>query len=346
MPIHAPARWWHRIEEGPEAGRIACDLCPRACVLGPGQRGWCRVREALPDGSALVTCSGLTSGFSVDPIEKKPLHHFLPGSTVLSFGTTGCNLGCRFCQNHHMSRARELPTVPGPPEAVAEAAVRAGCASVAFTYNEPTIFAEYAMDVADACHARGVRTVAVTNGYIARDARRDFTSVLDAVNIDLKAFSDAFYRRWCGGTLAPVMETIEYAVRESRCWVELTTLLIPGLNDTDSEIEALCAWVAGSLGPDVPLHFSAFHPSYRMLDRPRTPPSTLHRAAHIARRHGIRYVYTGNIADPEGQATRCPGTQGRPCGALLVERHGFGARVVGLDGDRCRVCGARIAGVF
>ncbi len=328
-------RWWHR-----EGDRFACDLCPRHCKLRPGQRAFCFVRAATPEGIALLTY-GRASGFCVDPIEKKPLNHFYPGTAVLSFGTAGCNLGCKFCQNWDISKAREYDRLAdrASPERIARAAADLGCRSVAFTYNDPVTWAEYAIDTAKACHERGVQTVAVTAGYISPGAREEFFAHMDAANIDLKAFSEDFYRKWCLGHLEPVLETIEYVVAETSCWVELTTLLIPGLNDSDEELHKLSDWVATRLGPDVPLHFTAFHPDYKMLDVPPTPPSTLRRAREIALEHGLHYVYTGNVHDREGQSTWCPG-----CGQLLVERNWYELGAYNIQDGRCRFCGTPIAG--
>ena len=273
-----PARWWHPLDDG----RIQCDLCPRDCRLHEGQRGMCFVRQRVGD-AMLLTTYGRSSGFCIDPIEKKPLNHFFPGSSVLSFGTAGCNLACRFCQNWDISKSREADrlTDAASPEAIARAAQRAGCASVAFTYNDPVIFAEYAMDAADACHALGVQAVAVTAGYIGPEARREFYAKMDAANIDLKGFTEEFYFRQTGAHLAPVLDTLQYVRHETTCWFEITTLLIPGLNDGDDEIDAMTTWIAEHVGTDVPLHFTAFHPDFKMTDVPPTPPETLRRAPKV-----------------------------------------------------------------
>ena len=334
-----PARWWHRLPDG----RVQCDLCPRDCKLGEGQRGFCFVRARENDEMVLTTY-GRSSGFCVDPIEKKPLNHFFPGSSVLSFGTAGCNLGCRFCQNWDISKVRELDRLQdqASPEAIAMRAKQLGAKSVAFTYNDPTIFAEYAMDVADACHALDVRTVAVTAGFIHADPRRAFYEKIDAANVDLKAFTEAFYEKQTLSQLKPVLETIEYLVKETRVWVELTTLLIPTLNDSEKEIAELSEWVMGHLGPDVPLHFSAFHPDYKLTHLPPTPPETLTRARRQAMQAGLRYVYTGNVHDPEGDTTLCPS-----CRASVIERDWYelNAYRLGPKGE-CSACGGAIAGHF
>jgi len=334
----APARWWHATEDG----RIQCDLCPRECRLHDQQRGLCFVRQRAGDQLVLTTY-GRSSGFAIDPIEKKPLHHFYPGTSVLSFGTAGCNLACKFCQNWDISKSRAMDRLvdQASPEAIALAARRAGATSVAFTYNDPTIFAEYAMDTADACHALGLHTVAVTAGYIHAGPRRELYAKIDAANVDLKAFTDEFYRKQTASSIEPVKETLRYLVHETKVWVEITTLLIPGLNDSDAELSALSAWIATDLGTEVPLHFSAFHPDYKLTDTPPTPPATLRRARQIAMRHGLRYVYTGNVHDLEGDATRCPG-----CGTAVIERDWYEILASRLDHGACAACGTAIAGRF
>ena len=339
MPDSARARYWHRQADG----RVCCDLCPRHCALSPGQRGLCFGRTADDDGIRLTTY-GRSSGFCVDPIEKKPLYHFYPGSAVLSFGTAGCNLTCQFCQNWHLSHSRETDAIAetATPEQIAGAAARLGCRSVAFTYNDPVVFLEYAVDVAAACRALGVATVAVTAGQICATPRQEFFGQMDAANIDLKAFTDGFYRRLCGGALAPVLETLEYVHHETRVWLELTTLLIPGENDTDAEVHALSDWVATHLGPEVPLHFTAFHPAWRLQDRPPTPPDTLVRARAIGLSHGLRHVYTGNVADPEGASTWC-----HQCGCRLIARDRYALDTYELTNTgHCGRCGAACAGRF
>ena len=333
-----PTAYWHRVDDE----RVQCDLCPRACRLREGQRGFCFVR-ACEGGEIVLATYGRSSGFCVDPIEKKPLNHFLPGTAVLSFGTAGCSLACKFCQNWDISKSRETDTLAhaATPEAVAAAAERLGCASVAFTYNDPVIFLEYAVDVADACRARGIKAVAVTAGYVNPDPRRDFFAHMDAANIDLKGFTEGFYRRICGGDLRTVLETLEYVAHETEVWLEITTLLIPGHNDSDEEFDAMTRWVVAHLGPDVPLHFTAFHPDYKLLDIPPTLPRTLERARRIALGNGVRYAYTGNVTDPEGQSTRC-----HACGALLVQRDWYRIGAYRLGGGRCPGCGTTIPGVF
>lgn len=334
-----PAQWWHRADDG----RLQCDLCPRDCRLHEGQRGACFVRARHGDAMVLTTY-GRSSGFCVDPIEKKPLHHFYPGSAVLSFGTAGCNLACKFCQNWDISKSRDMDRLmdAASPEAIAEAAQRLGCTSVAFTYNDPVIFAEYAMDTADACHARGIQTVAVTAGYIHAAPRRAFFAKMDAANVDLKSFNDDFYFRLTGSHLQPVLDTLVYLRHETSVWLEITTLLIPGHNDADAEITALSCWVARELGPDVPLHFSAFHPDFKLAGVPPTPPATLRRARRLALDQGLHFVYTGNVHDPEGDTTFCP-----HCHAPLIERDWYAIGRYRLRADgRCPECGTAIAGRF
>jgi len=338
-PNVVPTRYWHCLEDG----RLQCDLCPRFCRLREGQRGLCFVRAS--DGAQIVlTTYGRSSGFCVDPIEKKPLNHFLPGTPVLSFGTAGCNLACKFCQNWDISKSREVDTLAdrASPETIARAAERLGCASVAFTYNDPVIFLEYAVDVAAACHARGIRTVAVTAGEICPEPRREFFAAMDAANVDLKAFTEDFYRTLCGGDLATVLDTLLYLAHETEVWFEITTLLIPGANDSDGEIDALSRWVRAELGADIPLHFTAFHPDWKLRDRPPTPPETLRRARRIALGNGLRYVYTGNVHDEAGGATLCPS-----CGAVVIGRDWYTLTAWRLDATgTCTACGTPIAGRF
>ena len=336
---HYPGRWWHKLDDG----RIQCDLCPRDCKLHEGQRGACFVRK-MEGGEMILTTYGRSSGFCIDPIEKKPLAHFYPGTSVFSFGTAGCNLACKFCQNWDISKSREMDRLmdQAKPEEIAQAAARNGCKSVAFTYNDPVIFAEYAMDVADACHARGIKTVAVTAGYMHDQARREFYAKMDAANVDLKAFTEAFYFKLTGAHLQPVLDTLIYLKRETQVWLEITTLLIPGKNDSDEEITALSQWIAKELGPDVPLHFSAFHPDHKMLDTPATPPATLKRARDIALKAGLHYVYTGNVHNIEGDTTFCPA-----CKTPLIVRDWYQIQDYRLTDDgHCPQCQTKIAGHF
>jgi pyruvate formate lyase activating enzyme len=334
-----PGRYWHLLTDG----RIQCDLCPRFCKLHEGQRGLCFVRARQNDQIVLTTY-GRSSGFCVDPIEKKPLNHFLPGTPILSFGTAGCNLSCQFCQNWDISKSREMDTLAdqASPQTIARAASALGCCSVAFTYNDPVIFLEYAIDVAQACHAVGVKTVAVTAGYICEEPREEFYRFMDAANVDLKGFTERFYKQICAGHLQPVLDTLIYLKHHTNVWFEITTLLIPGENDSDAELEALTQWVVENLGPDVPLHFTAFHPDWKMLDKPPTPPATLTRARRIALKNGMHYAYTGNVHDQEGGSTYC-----HQCGRKLIGRDWYVLTEWHLTDDgHCRSCGTACAGVF
>ena len=336
---HHPGRWWHRLDDG----RIQCDLCPRDCRLHEGQRGACFVRARVGDRMVLTTY-GRSSGFCVDPIEKKPLNHFLPGTAVFSFGTAGCNLACKFCQNWDISKSRDMDRLmdSASPEGIAEAAKASGCRSVAFTYNDPVIFAEYAMDAADACRAAGLETVAVTAGYISPEPRREFYAKMDAANVDLKGFTDEFYVKLTGAKLAPVLDTLAYLKHETRVWFEITTLLIPTRNDSDEDNRAMAKWIRRELGPDVPLHFTAFHPDFKMMDLPPTPGSTLSRMRRIAIDEGLNFVYTGNVHDREGGTTFCPS-----CKSPLIVRDWYRIESYRLAADgKCPDCHAAIPGRF
>jgi len=334
-----PTKYWHALDDG----RVQCDVCPRACKLREGQRGLCFVR-AREGGQVVLNTYGRSSGFCIDPIEKKPLNHFLPGSSVLSFGTAGCNLACRFCQNWDISKSKEFDTLAdaASPEVLARAAVELDCRSVAYTYNDPVIFMEYAIDVADACREHGIKAVAVTAGYICPEPRREFYAHMDAANVDLKAFTEDFYFHTCGGHLHEVLDTLEYLVHETAVWVEITNLLIPGKNDSDAELDAMTRWVVEHLGPDVPMHFTAFHPDFKMLDVPPTPAGTLTRARAIALRNGVHYAYTGNVHDADGGSTRCPG-----CAQVVIERDWY---VLGsyrvTEHGLCTSCGTAVPGRF
>jgi pyruvate formate lyase activating enzyme len=335
-------RYWHRLNDG----RLQCDVCPRFCKLREGQRGLCFVRGRAGDAIVLTTW-GRSSGFCIDPIEKKPLNHFLPGTPVLSFGTAGCNLACKFCQNWDISKSRELDRLQdaASPEAIADAALASRCRSVAFTYNDPVTFLEYAVDVARACRERGLKTVAVTAGYVTEAARSEFFACMDAANVDLKGFTERFYRKVCGGHLDPVLDTLVYLKNETDVWFEITTLLIPGENDGDAEVDAMTRWIAKHVGPEVPLHFTAFHPDWKMTDKPPTPPATLTRARKIGLKNGLRYVYTGNVHDYRGSSTYCP-----DCSQVLIGRDWYELSTWNLvrSGGKtvCSRCKAEIAGVF
>ena len=332
-------RYWHALADG----RIQCDVCPRYCKLHEGQQGLCFVRANM-DGRLVITTYGRSSGYCIDPIEKKPLNHFLPGTPVLSFGTAGCNLACKFCQNWDISKSREIDTLADAafPEKIARVAAELNCRSVAFTYNDPIIFFEYAIDTAIACHERGIRTVAVSSGYMCPQPRADFYRHIDAVNIDLKAFTEDFYHRVCGGHLRAVLDTLVFLKQETDVWVETTTLLIPGKNDSREEIDAMTRWVVAELGTEVPMHFTAFHPDWKMRDVPATPAATLARARDIAMHNGVRYAYTGNIVDEIGSSTYC-----HRCGKCIIGRERYRLSAWNLDEQgRCRGCGSTCAGVL
>jgi len=334
-----PTKYWHALGDG----RVQCDLCPRFCKLQEGQQGMCFVR-ARQDNQVVLTTYGRSSGFCVDPIEKKPLNHFLPGTPILSFGTAGCNLACKFCQNWDMSKSREMDTLTdeASPETIARAAKELGCRSVAFTYNDPVIFHEYAIDVAQACREAGIKSVAVTAGYMCEEPRVEFYRHMDAANVDLKAFTERFYHQVTNSHLQPVLDTLLYLKHQTKVWFEITTLLIPGENDSDRELDELSRWVAERLGPDVPLHFTAFHPDWKMLDKAPTPPATLARARRIAMGNGLRYVYTGNVHDEAGGSTVC-----HRCGTVLIGRDWYRLTAWTLTHDgRCGACGTPCAGLF
>lgn len=337
-PSIIPVEHWHQLENG----LIQCDLCPRECQLREDQRGFCFVR-GRKNNQMWLTSYGRSSGFCIDPIEKKPLNHFLPGSSVLSFGTAGCNLACKFCQNWDMSKARDMDRLldQASPEMLAEAAQKHHCDSVAYTYNDPVIFYEYAIDTAEACHEKGVKNIAVTAGYISEQPREAFFKAMDAANIDLKAFNERFYQKLTGAKIQPVLDTIEYVAQETNTWLELTTLLIPGENDSEKEITEMSEWILEHCGADVPIHFTKYHPDYRMMDNPATPFSTLEKARKIAMNTGLNYVYTGNVTDPDGQATYCP-----HCGQKVIERHFYEITNWQIEDGCCNKCQTPIAGVF
>ncbi|PLY12051.1 MAG: AmmeMemoRadiSam system radical SAM enzyme [Sedimenticola sp.] len=334
-----PTEYWHKLDDG----RVQCDLCPRECQLKEGQQGLCFIR-ACENGEIVLTSYGRSSGFCVDPIEKKPLNHFLPGTPVFSFGTAGCNLACRFCQNWDMSKSREMDTLAdaASPQAIAQKAQQLDCRSVAFTYNDPVIFMEYAIDTAIACHALGIKTVAVTAGYISPKPRELFFRHIDAANVDLKAFTESFYKKLTGASLQPILETLVYLKQETPVWFELTTLLIPGENDSEKELNEMTQWVVEHLGPEVPMHFTAFHPSYKMMNTPATPVATLTRAREIAMANGVHFAYTGNVHDSAGGSTWCSS-----CGKLLIARDWYELGEWNLtESGTCRFCGAQCPGVF
>lgn len=338
-PDSVTTQYWHLLDDG----RVQCDLCPRFCKLHLGQRGLCFVRQNL-DQQIVLTSYGRSSGFAIDPIEKKPLNHFLPGTPVFSFGTAGCNLACKFCQNWDISKSREMDTLMSraSPEAIAKAAMQHNCSSVAYTYNDPVIFHEYAIDTAKACRELGIKSVAVSAGYVCAEPRAEFYQWMDAANIDLKAFSEDFYHKITGGHLQAVLETLLYLKHETPVWFELTTLIIPGENDSEAELQAMTQWVVENLGPDVPMHFTAFHPDWKMTDKPRTPNASLLKARNIALNNGVRYAYVGNVHDKAAESTYC-----HQCGELLIGRDWYVLSDWHLDAEgKCQFCGTTCAGYF
>jgi pyruvate formate lyase activating enzyme len=338
-PDSVPTQYWHLLDDA----RVQCDLCPRFCKLHLGQRGLCFVRQNL-DQQIVLTSYGRSSGFAIDPIEKKPLNHFLPGTPVFSFGTAGCNLACKFCQNWDISKSREMDTLMSraSPETIAKAAMQHNCSSVAYTYNDPVIFHEYAIDTAKACRELGIKSVAVSAGYVCAEPRAEFYQWMDAANIDLKAFSEDFYHKITGGHLQAVLETLLYLKHETPVWFELTTLIIPGENDSEAELQAMTQWVVENLGPDVPMHFTAFHPDWKMTDKPRTPNASLLKARNIALNNGVRYAYVGNVHDKAAESTYC-----HQCGELLIGRDWYVLSDWHLDAEgKCQFCGTTCAGYF
>jgi pyruvate formate lyase activating enzyme len=320
-----------------------CLVCPRNCRLANYQRGFCFVRQNI-DGEITLTAYGKTTGLAIDPVEKKPLYHFYPGSKVLSFGTLGCNMGCCFCQNWHITKTKDHTGLiqEASPKEIALSAKQYGCKSVAFTYNDPVIFLEYAIDTAIECHALGIKTIAVTAGYINPEPRVDLFNHIDAANIDLKGFSKEFYKKMCLADIEPVLETIKYVKNETPCHLELTTHLIEGFNDSNKDLRAQCDWIVENLGTDVPLHFSAFFPSWKLKNVHPTNPKTLLKAYQIAKKAGIKYVYTGNIQDNKTSTTFC-----HRCKKPLIKRHGFEITQYNLaEKNSCRFCGAICGGIF
>jgi pyruvate formate lyase activating enzyme len=329
------ARWW---ETDPD-GRAHCYLCPRHCHIASGQSGFCFIR-VNQSGKLYSLGYGAPAALQVDPIEKKPLNHFLPGTRVFSMGTAGCNMGCFFCQNWDISKSKhdQVHSTAVPPEDVPLLARKYGCPSIAFTYNEPTIWGEYVVDICRAAKEQGVNTVMVSNGYITREAFHDIYDHVDAANIDLKAFTENFYGRITLTHLQPVLETLEWLKNETNVWFEITNLMIPTLNDDPAETRKLAEWILEHLGPDVPLHFTAFHPDFKLRDKPATPPETLHRARAIAREVGLHYVYEGNIFSG-GANTECP-----KCGTLLIRRSWHDVQENRLRAGHCPKCSHEIPG--
>ncbi|WP_245703006.1 AmmeMemoRadiSam system radical SAM enzyme [Raineyella antarctica] len=343
------ARWWHHVGDG----RLQCDVCPHQCQLADGEAGKCFVRVRQGERIVLTTY-GLASGFCLDPIEKKPLYHFHPGTAVLSLGTAGCNLSCRPCRTWDEAVAKRVHRMAeeASPRAIAAAAHQWQATSVAFTYNDPAIYPEYAIDIARACHVQDVRTVAVTSGFMMPAVRRELFGVMDAANIDLKGFDEEFYQSFIGGSLRPVLDTLIYVRHRTSTWLEITNLLVPGHNDAPDRLRAMCTWIHDELGPDVPLHFSAYRPDPRMPETglaasglagvPPTPPEALLRAVDIAREVGLRYVYSGGAGTPATGTTYCHG-----CGAALIEREGHTVQRYRITSQgRCPECRAVLPGAF
>ena len=323
--------------------RVQCLLCPRQCVLKNNQRGFCHIRQNI-DGNVVLTSYGYNTGLAIDPIEKKPLYHFYPASRVLSFGTVGCNLGCKFCQNWNISKSKINPQKLNKtsPELIAQLAKKHKCKSVAFTYNEPNIFMEYAIDTAIACKNMEIKTVAVSAGYINPEPRAELFKYIDAVNVDLKAFNNDFYKRNCMASLQPVLETLKYIKKETDTWLEVTTLLIEGENDSEKELHSECEWIYENLGENVPIHFSAFRPSYKFSERSSTQIPTLIKAIEIAKSKGLKYVYSGNVSNPQTSTTYC-----KTCGKPVIIREGYFIASYNLDDEgRCEFCETKCDGQF
>lgn len=337
-PSHHPARWWQSMENG----KILCTLCPRYCKIGSGQNGFCFIRQNM-GGTLVTTGYGHPTGFAIDPIEKKPLNHFLPGTGILSFGTAGCNMGCKFCQNWSMSKAKldDLNALSVSPQEIVALAQHHQVPSIAYTYNDPVIFGEYVIDISRLARRAGIKSVMVTNGYIDKQARKEVYEFVDAANVDLKAFTEKFYHKLTFSHLADILDTLRWLKHETSVWFEITTLLIPGENDSQNEVARMCSWIIENLGDEVPLHFTAFHPDFKMRDKPATPPSALKMARKTALESGIKYCYLGNVYDREGQTTYCP-----QCHKSLIERDWHSVLNNNISAGKCPYCGLTIAGVF
>ncbi len=332
------ADWWEQADNG----KILCTLCPRYCTIGEGQVGFCYIRQNI-NGKLYSIGYGRPTGFAIDPIEKKPLNHFLPGSTVLSFGTAGCNLGCKFCQNWSMSKAKldDENALSVSPDDVVALAVKQATPSIAFTYNDPTIFGEYVIDISQIAREKGIKSVMVTAGYIDKEARKDVYKYIDAANVDLKAFTEEFYHKITFSHLNYVLDTLIWLKKETDVWFEITTLLIPDENDSDAEIQQECDWILENLGDEVPLHFTAFHPDFKMINKSRTPESTLLRARKIAMNSGIKYCYLGNVFNAEGHTTFC-----HNCKTTLIKRDWHDMLINQIKNGKCPKCSIDIPGVF
>lgn len=332
------AKWWKPADNG----KLLCMLCPRYCTIGEGQTGFCFVRQNI--GGKLYSIGyGRPTGFAIDPIEKKPLNHFLPGTEILSFGTAGCNLGCKFCQNWSMTKARidEADSFTASPEEVVKLAKKYHTPSIAFTYNDPTIFGEYVIDISKLAREEKIKSVMVTSGYIDKQARKEVYKYIDAANVDLKAFTEKFYHELTSAHLEPVLDTLLWLKKGTDVWFEITTLLIPGENDSEEEIKNISGWILENLGDEVPLHFTAFHPAFKMIDKSPTPVSTVKKARQIALNLGIKYCYIGNVNDVSGQITYCP-----KCNSSVITRNWQSVVKYNLTGNKCSKCGCQISGVF
>jgi len=323
-------------------GKIQCLICPRNCILKDGGEGFCHVRKNSC-GNIILTTYGFNTGLAIDPVEKKPLYQFYPQSSVLSFGTLGCNMGCKFCQNWQISKSKADCSSLNrtTPEDVVRIAKQYSCKSVAFTYNDPVIFFEYALDTAKLCRQNGIKTIAVTAGYINPEPAAEFFNYMDAANIDVKGFSEAFYKKNCFAHLDPVLDTVKYVCNNTNCHVELTTMLIEGENDEPEMIKSECGWILENLGDSVPLHFSAFFPKYKFSDRSATKFDTLQKAYEIAVSEGLKYVYTGNLTDKRTSSTYCPN-----CGRVVIKRDGYKLLEYNLDGEYCIFCSYKCSGCF
>lgn len=335
---HKIASWWQLIDNN----KIECQLCPRYCRIPSGSHGFCFIRKNI-DGELYNTAYGRMDGFANDPIEKKPLYHFYPGSTIYSFGTIGCNLGCKYCQNWQMSKSvnQKYSSQKYTAQDIVRLAQNNNSIGIAYTYNEPIICGEWVIDIAERVRYHGLKNVLVTNGYITSKARYDIFKNIDGVNVDLKAFSDQFYRKFTLSNLEPVLDTLRWLVNETNIWVEITTLIIPTLNDHPNELRSLSKFIVEELDPCIPLHFLAFHPDFKMLDVPPTPLKTLNLARKIALEEGLKFVYIGNIFNDIGQDTKCPS-----CGNIVVRRLGYTICLTGMNEDKCAYCDTIIPGCF
>jgi pyruvate formate lyase activating enzyme len=327
-------------QKATENNKVQCEICPRRCEMPLNQSGYCYVRKNI-NGQVVLETYGYNTGLAIDPVEKKPMYHFYPASKVLSFGTLGCNMGCLFCQNSSTTKVKAPinQCQTAAPEQIVNTAKAYGCKCVAFTYNDPIVFFEYAIETAKLCRKAGIKTIAVTSGYMNPEPAKEFYSLMDGANIDLKGFSDDFYIKNCSAHLPPVLETIKYAVNKTKCFVELTTMLIEGEND--QFIEQECEWILKNLGDSVPLHFSAFFPKYKFVNRPATTYETLEKAYKKAKEMGLKYVYTGNLSTIETSTTYC-----KKCGEPLIKRDGYNIIGNNVEDGKCKFCNTKVDGRF